>query len=203
MRLLLLSLCFCLLASPSLPGIRPASGKIVGKEAEGFSLRNVDGRLVSLTDYADNKGLMVVFTCNHCPFAKLYTDRLNELNEKYLPMGVPLIAVNPMDSMIYMEESFKEMQVKAQREGFTFPYLQDAAQDLGRAFKVEHTPHAFLIWRKGDRWFIRYSGAIDDNGEHPDLANSWLSHAVEQSLKGEKVEPQETSSFGCRVFYRR
>ena len=113
---------------------------------------------------------MIVFTCNHCPFAKLYPERFNALNSKYQSLGVPLIAINSMDSAIYDEERFELMQEKSKSENFNFHYLQDGQQKVGKEFNAKHTPHAFVIWKESGSWVIKYSGAIDDNGEHPELA---------------------------------
>src|SRR4051794_21552100 len=114
----LLSLILC----SSKSGKRPSA---LGKEIPNFSLRNVDGKTLSLNDNKNAKGYIVVFTCNHCPFAKLYTGRLNELDKKYKTQGVPLLAINPMDTLVYDEESFEKMKKKARTEKFSFPYLQD------------------------------------------------------------------------------
>ena len=97
-----------------------------------FRLRNVDNRMISLESYPNAKGFILVFTCNHCPFAKLYSKKLIELNEKYEALGVPLLAINPMDTLVYEEESFELMQEKAKIDKFTFPYLQDASQEVAK-----------------------------------------------------------------------
>jgi peroxiredoxin len=143
---------------------------------------------------------MVIFTCNHCPFAKLYTQRFNELAGKFTPLGVPLLAVNSMDTLVYEEESFSLMKERA--AGLRFPYLQDAAQTVGKAFGAEHTPQAFVIWREKGHWLVKYRGAIDDNGEHPELATPFIANAVSELLAGKPVSVPETESFGCRIFYR-
>lgn len=172
------------------------------KTVPDFSLRNVDGRMVSTRDFAQAKGFVVIFTCNHCPFAQLYTQRFNDLQKKYSPLGVPLLAINSMDSLIYEEESFALMQAHAKEAGFEFPYLYDDAQVVGKAFGAEHTPHAFVIWKEKGRWTIKYSGAIDDNGEEPAKAEPLLANAIEDLLAGKAVRMPQTPSFGCRIFYR-
>ena len=172
------------------------------KNIPDFSLRNVDGRMVSTRDFPDAKGFAVIFTCNHCPFAQLYTQRFNDLQRKYGPLGVPLLAVNSMDSLIYEEESFALMQAHAQAAGFQFPYLYDEAQSVGKAFGAEHTPHAFVIWKENGKWTIKYSGAIDDNGEEPAKADPLLAGAIDDLLAGKAVRRPQTPSFGCRIFYR-
>ena len=175
----------------------------LGKSISDFSLRNIDNKIISLSDYKYAKGFMIVFTCNHCPFAKLYPERFNALNSKYQSLGVPLIAINSMDSAIYDEERFELMQEKAKSENFNFHYLQDGQQKVGKEFNAKHTPHAFVIWKESGSWVIKYSGAIDDNGEHPELATHYISNAVDELLQNTSVSKPETESFGCAIFYRK
>jgi alkyl hydroperoxide reductase subunit AhpC len=168
-----------------------------------FTLRSTADTMVSLTNYPSAKGFMVIFTCNHCPFAKLYPERMNRLSEKYAPLGVPLLAINSMDSVLYEEESFFKMQRKAKKENFKYPYLQDASQSVGKLFGAEHTPQAFVIWKEDAKWMVKYSGAIDDNGENSDIAKSFVAQAVDDLLSGIPVSQSSTASFGCRIFYRK
>lgn len=179
-------------------GIEPLGTKVISD----FKLRNVDNQFLKLSDYSDAKGFVVVFTCNHCPFAKLYPQRLNAMNEKYKALGVPLIAINSMDTLVYEDESFVLMQEKAKTEHLNFPYLYDPKQSVGKNFGAEHTPQAFVIWKEQNHWLVKYSGAIDDNGEHPELAKSFVNEAVEELLQGKAVTTPKTQSFGCRIFYR-
>jgi peroxiredoxin len=174
----------------------------IGKTVNDFSLKNVDNKLVSLSDVSNVKGYIIIFTCNHCPFARLYPERLNNLNSKYKPLGVPLIAINSMDTLVYEEESFELMQKKAKSEKLNFPYLYDCFQTVGRDFGALHTPNAFVIWRENNNWVIKYCGAIDDNGEHPEKATPFISNAVNELLNNVPVSKPVTQSFGCRIFYR-
>ena len=204
--LLLLAVLSASFSAEKVAGEEGNSGKAVHfleKETPDFTLRNVDGRMVSTTDFPNAKGFAIVFTCNHCPFAKLYTQRFNDLHKKYAPLGVPLLAINSMDSLVYEEESFALMQARAREAGFQFPYLHDAAQTVGKAFGAEHTPHAFVIWKERGRFWVKYAGAIDDNGEEPDQAIPFIGNAIDELLAGKKVSMPETESFGCRIFYRK
>ena len=158
--------------------------------------------MVSTADFPDAKAFAIVFTCNHCPFAKLYTERFNDLQQKYAPLGVPLLAINSMDSLVYEDESFALMQERAQEAGFQFPYLHDSEQLVGKAFQAEHTPHAFVIWKEKGHFVVKYEGAIDDNGENPEKATPFIANAIDELLAGKKVSMPETESFGCRIFYR-
>lgn len=173
------------------------------KAIKEFTLRNIDNKMVSLGQFGKAKGFIIVFTCNHCPFAKLYAKRLNQLNRKYKKKGVPLLAINSMDSLLYREESFELMQDMAKREKYNFPYLQDATQEVGKDFNAQHTPKAYVIWKEGNSWVIKYEGAIDNDGEHPDKAQSYLAQATDELLNGKQVTLAKTESFGCRIFYRK
>ncbi len=175
----------------------------IGTEIPDFSLKNVDGKMYSTAKIKNAKGFIVIFTCNHCPFAKLYYERMNVLNKKYSKLNVPLIAINSMDTLIYEEESFIKMKNKAKDESFNFPYLQDENQLVGKNFGVEHTPTAYIIWKENNNWIIKYKGTIDDNGENPHKANPFIANALEELLKGKPVSNPETESFGCRIFYRK
>jgi len=169
-----------------------------------FSLLNVDGNFVSLKDYPNAKGFMIVFTCNHCPFAKLYPERLNALNTKYKPLGIPLIAISSTDSILYEEDGYIQMVEKAKLEQFNFPYLSDNLQVVAKQYNAQKTPHAFIIWKEKKEWKIKYSGAIDDNGSEPEkVENPYLSIAADQLLAGKKVSTPETKSIGCQVYFRK
>jgi peroxiredoxin len=189
----------------------------IGKTINSFSLRNTDAQTFSLD--TNQKGYIIVFTCNHCPFAKLYTQRFNELNKKYKTLGIPLIAINSMDSVAYEEESFELMQEKAKEDSLSFPYLQDGTQSIAKKFGADRTPHAYIIWKVDSlidssstrptsnfqlptKWTVKYSGAIDDNGEHPELATPFIANALNELLNNKPVKQAETESMGCAIFYK-
>jgi peroxiredoxin len=176
---------------------------VIGKSISKIELLNVDGSMYNTDSLKGAKGFMVVFTCNHCPFAKLYPERLNALQRKFEKLGVPLIAINSMDSIVYEEETFSLMRSKSAESKFEFAYLQDGQQLVGKEFGAEHTPHAFVIWKVENKWVIKYSGAIDNNGEHPALATPYLANVVSELLDNKTITLQETESFGCRIFYRK
>ena len=175
----------------------------LGTKIPEFQLNDPMGKAYKSADLFGERGLLVVFTCNHCPFAKLYSERYNDLNKKYQPLGVPLIAINSMDSLVYEEESFEKMQEKAQSEKFNFPYLQDGSQCVGKNFNAEHTPQAYVIWQENGNWVVKYSGSVDDNGAHPKKATPFIALAVNDLLQNKPVTKPNTESFGCRIFYRK
>jgi len=176
---------------------------VENKTVHDFRLRNVDGKWTSLHDYPDAKGFIIVFTCNHCPFAKLYPARLNELNQKYLPLGIPLIAISSSDTVSYEEDSWEKMVEKAQKEHFSFPYLFDADQHTAKDFGAQRTPHAFVIWKEAGVYKIKYNGAVDDNGAEPQsVKKHYISEAVDALLQGLEVPVKETRSIGCQINFR-
>jgi peroxiredoxin len=179
-------------------------GTINDKTVNDFSLLNTDGKMVALSNYPDAKGFIVVFTCNHCPFAKLYPKRLNEMSQKYAKMGVPLIAISSTDTVTYEEDSYNMMVQKAKKEKFKFPYLYDHTQAVAKDFKADKTPHAFVIWKENGKWVVKYSGAIDDNGFEPKkVQNPYLANAVDALLNKKEVGMKETKSLGCQIHFRK
>ena len=174
------------------------------KDIVDFKLKNVDGKMVSLSDYPNAKGFIIVFTCNHCPFAKLYPPRLNDLNNKFKPLGVPLIAISSTDTMMYEEDTYPNMVIKANEEHFNFPYLFDEMQVVAKNFKAQKTPHAYVIWKENNQWVVKYNGAIDDNGMEPEkVTESYVSNAVYELLTSQPVKTSETKSIGCQIAFRK
>ena len=176
----------------------------VTKTVHDFSLKNVDGRMVSLKDFPAAKGFIVVFTCNHCPFAKLYFKRINDLNAKYKRMGVPVIAISSTDTVNYEQDVYSKMVEKAKKEKFTFPYLYDGAQIAAKDFSAQKTPHTFVIWKENGKWVVKYNGAIDDNGAEPTKVKyPYVANAVDELLAGKEVTVKETKSIGCQINMRK
>jgi peroxiredoxin len=128
-----------------------SSGYEVGDTASDFKLKNVDGKMVSLADYKDAKGFIVVFDCNTCPVSKAYNERIVQLNAKYSSLGFPVIAINPNDASKSSGDSFDEMARMAKKKGYTFPYLVDESQTVAKAFGATNTPHVFVCRRCGGR----------------------------------------------------
>jgi peroxiredoxin len=193
----ILSLCFALLsfALNPLPQI--------DKTIKNFKLKSTENKMISLSDYKNAKGFIIVFTCNKCPMAKLYSERLNLMSLKFRTQGVYLLAVNSMDTVAYKEESFKLMQKKVLKEKTTFPYLQDKKQVVAKQFKAINTPQAFVIWKnKSGKWVQKYEGVIDDSALEPKKGNNYLEKAVDELLQNKPVSNPITESVGCRIFYR-
>lgn len=177
--------------------------EINGESVEDFSLINVDGNMYSLSEYPDAKGFIIIFTCNHCPFAKLYPPRMNELNSKYSLLDVPLFAISSTDTLQFEEDTYSKMIKKSEAENFNFPYLFDGEQTVAKNFKAQRTPHAFVIWKENNEWVIKYNGAIDDNGADPEKVNNkYVADAVDALLNGTGVKTEETKSIGCQIKFR-
>ena len=174
------------------------------KSVEDFSLLNVDGKMVSLqNNYPYAKGFIIIFTCNHCPFAKLYSQRMNELNNKCSELGIPLIAISSTDTVQFEEDTYIKMKEKSKAGNFNFPYLFDGDQTVAKNFNAQRTPHAFVIWKENNEWVIKYNGAIDDNGAEPDkVSNIYVADAVDALLNGNEVKTKETKSIGCQIKFR-
>ena len=175
------------------------------KTVSNFKLKNATtSKLVALSDYKNAKGFAVVFICNKCPMAKFYSKRLNEINLKYKKLGIPLLAINSMDTLAYAEESFALMQKKSRKEQLNFPYLQDKMQVIVKQFRAKHTPQAFVIWKnKTSNYYIKYQGAIDDNAGEPEkVTQNFLTNAMDELLLKKEVSKPKSESFGCRIFIR-
>src|SRR5690606_37630067 len=141
------------------------NGYKVGDVATDFSLKNIDGKKVSLKDFKDAKGYIVVFTCNHCPYAQAYEDRIVALDRKYKKQGYPVIAINPNNPEKLKDDSFENMQVRAKEKGFTFPYLLDEGQKIYPQYGATKTPHVYVLQKTAKGNVVKYIGAIDDNYE--------------------------------------
>lgn len=175
-------------------------GYKIGDEAADFELKNVDGKMVSLADFEDAKGFIVIFTCNHCPYAKAYEDRIIALDKKYKEKGYPVIAINPNDPEVNAEDSYEKMIERAEEKGFTFPYLFDDGQEIYPEYGATRTPHIFILNKEGDKNIVSYIGAIDDNFEDASaVKKKYAEDAIEALLKGEEPNPSKTKAIGCTI----
>lgn len=174
----------------------------IGDKAPDFKLRNVDNSWVALKDYSDQKGVVVIFSCNHCPYVKLYEERYVALQEEFGPRKFPLVAINSNDSTIVAEDGFSYMVQNATEKGFNFPYLLDDKQ-LFKAYGATRTPHVYLLKNDGKHFTVAYIGAIDDNPQDAsDVKDRYLAQAIEAVLKGEQPSPAETRAVGCTIKFK-
>ena len=181
------------------------AGLNVGDNAQDFKLKNVDGKYVSLSDMKDVKGVIVIFTCNHCPFAKAYEDRIIALDKKYRKQGYPVVAISPNDPKESPEDAPDLMASRAKEKGYTFPYLFDDTQVTSAAYGVAHTPQVFLLQRdKNGQFKVAYTGAIDNDteGKMKDRQN-YVEDAIAALQKGKTPDPATTKAIGCSIKWRK
>lgn len=173
------------------------SGYKPGDTATDFKLKSVDGKMYSMADYKDAKGFIVVFTCNHCPFAVKYEDRIIDLAKKYESKGYILLAINPNDPEAQPLDSYDLMKVRAKEKGFTFPYLFDDGQKIYPQYGATKTPHVFLLDKN---LVVKYIGAIDDNVEDASAVKvKYLENAIAALDKNQTPSPETTKAIGCSI----
>jgi peroxiredoxin len=174
-----------------------------GSKARDFKLQNVDGKTVSLADFKNAKGFIVIFSCNHCPFVVATEDRMMELDKKFKPLGYPVIAINPNDPGLQPEDSFKNMQKRAKEKKFTFPYLHDDTQTVALDYGATRTPHVFILSRSGADYIVKYIGSIDDSTRDPkSVKEKFVEKAIAALEAGEEPNPSETKAVGCTIKWR-
>ena len=178
----------------------------IGDKAPDFRLLGVNGRMYRLADFAGADVLVIVFTCNHCPTAQAYEDRLKKIASDYRDKGVKLVAISPndpkavrLDELGYsdMGDSFEDMKIRAKDMEYDFPYLYDGEnQKVSRAYGPARTPHVFIFDKQRK---LRYEGGIDD-AEKPELVRSRdARNAIDALLKGRKVPAERTRTIGCSI----
>jgi peroxiredoxin len=172
-------------------------GYQVGDTAMDFSLKNVDGEMVSMDSYKDAKGFMIIFTCNSCPYSVAYEDRIIALHEKYAKKGVPVIAINPNDDVKSPKDSFDKMIERAEEKGFPFPYVYDDTQEITKSYGATNTPHVYVL--DAERT-VKYIGAIDNNTKSAKSADKkYVEDAVDAVINKEEVSEKKTKAIGCTI----
>ncbi|MBA4850311.1 thioredoxin family protein [Emticicia sp. BO119] len=183
--------------------LKRLAGYGIGDAVTDFKLKNVDGKTVSLNDFASAKGFIVVFISNHCPFSKSYEDRVIDIDKKYASQGYPVIAINPNDPEAYEEDSFVNMQARAKEKGYTYPYLTDNTQAVTKAFGAMRTPHAFVLNKENGKIIVHYIGAIDDNPQDPaNVTKHYVTDAINSLLLGKPVVTTITKAIGCAIKWK-
>ena len=180
--------------------VETAKGYSIGDEATDFKLKDVDGDMVSLSDYPDAKGFIVIFTCNTCPFAVASEERMVALDQEFKGKGYPVIAINPNNPEVQPDDTYELMQEKAKEAGFTFPYLYDESQTIYAKYGATKTPHVYLLNKENGKNIVKYIGAIDDNVRNADaVKDRFLANAINELLAGKEVTVKETKAIGCTV----
>jgi len=192
-----LSFFLCVTGLVSFAGEGYKIGDVVNPE---FKLKNTDGKMVGLADYSTAKGFIVVFTCNACPYAKAYQDRLVALDKQFKSQGYPVIAINPNDPAVVPAESYTEMVSVAREKSFSFPYLFDDKNQVYKVFGATNTPHVFVLQKSGQGLVVKYTGAIDNNYQDASKVTlPYLENAVKALISGKNPVPETTKAIGCGV----
>ncbi|HZW63251.1 MAG TPA: thioredoxin family protein [Flavobacteriaceae bacterium] len=199
MKLSAARVCLILLVAFSLPNAY-GQGYQIGDVATDFSLKNVDGKEVSLADYPEAKGFILTFTCNTCPYAVAYEDRIVALDKKYASQGYPVIAIMPNNPKLSPGDSYEAMQRRAKDKGFTFPYLLDEGQHIYPQYGATKTPHMYVLEKTAKGNVVRYIGAIDDNYQDASaVKEKYVEQAVDALLSGTAVKQTTTRAIGCTI----
>jgi peroxiredoxin len=177
------------------------SGVQLNDTAPNFNLKGVDDKMVELNKL-ETKGAIVIFTCNHCPYAKAYEDRIIALHSKY-KKSYPVIAINPNDAVAYPDDSFSAMIERAEEKGFTFPYLHDESQATAKAYGALKTPHVYLLKKENGVFKVKYIGAIDNNTYNPEqVTKKYLENAIADLEAGKNVSTATTKAIGCGIKWK-
>jgi peroxiredoxin len=180
--------------------VKNPGGYVIGDTARDFSLKNVDGKMVTLAGQKDVKGYIVVFTCNHCPYAMAYEERVIALHKKYASQGFPVIAINSNDKTIAPADSYDNMQKRVKEKSIPYAYLYDETQEIAKTYGATRTPHVFVL---DENRVVRYIGAIDDNSEEPsEVKEKYVENAVDALLAGKEVPVKQTKAIGCGIKWK-
>lgn len=171
----------------------------LGSEIPQFALPAVGGGTRSPADYANARALVLIQSCNHCPYVQAWEGRMKAIQRDYAEQGVRLVAISSNDAEAYPEDSFEKMARRAEQEGFTFDYLYDEDQSVARALGAERTPEVFLF---DERRRLRYHGAIDDSRNEDAVTSHWLREALDAVLAGQDPPTPESAPVGCSVKWR-
>jgi peroxiredoxin len=175
----------------------------IGSIVSDFSLKNYDGNMISLSGDSKAQGYILVFTCNHCPYAKAYQSRIVDLDKKYRTLGYPVLAINPNKIGDDGEDNATENKATATEKGFTFPYLRDENQAITTAFGAKRTPTAYVLKKDGNQFILKYAGAIDDNSQSAEsVTKKYVEMAINELLLGKNVSLSSTKSIGCGIKWK-
>jgi peroxiredoxin len=175
----------------------------LGDVIADFRLKNVDGKSVALGDFRHQRGVIIVFTSNHCPFSNAYEERLLALNQKFSQQGFSIIAVMSNDPAAYADDTFEQMRERARAKNYSFPYLWDDTQAVARAFGASRTPQVFVLNSVNGKFVLEYTGAIDDNPQdQAEVQRQYVDEAVTSLLGGRPVQSPITKPIGCAIKWK-
>lgn len=192
----------CLLAMSIM--VKAQTGYKVGDIADDFSLKNVDSKQISLSNYKEAKGYIIVFTCNTCPVSRAYQDRIEALNKTYASKGYPVVAINTNDPIASHGDSFEKMQALAKSKNISYAYLEDPNHVYTKKYGATKTPHVFVLQKTGKGNEIAYIGAVDNDSEgvNPQKTN-YVQDAVNLLLQGKRPEVNFTKAIGCSIKWKK
>lgn len=173
----------------------------LGTQAADFSLKGTDGKTYTLQDFSKARALVVIFSCNHCPYVKAYEDRMISIQADYKSKGVEFLVINSNDAVNYPEDGYDAMVQRASEKRFNFPYLQDETQKTAKAYGATHTPHLYVF---NEKRRLSYTGKIDDNWEDPKAVKKpFLREALDDLLAERTLRTPETHAIGCTIKWKR
>ncbi|MBI5192227.1 MAG: thioredoxin family protein [Nitrospirae bacterium] len=172
----------------------------LGDKAPDFSLKGVDGKIYSLDSFSNYEILVIIISCNHCPYVVAYEDRLIDIQRDYSNKGVRLAAINPNNEMTHSEDSFENMVIRSAKKGFNFPYLRDASQEIPKLLGAQYTPEVYAFDKNRK---LRYHGRIDDNYGNPAAVSRHdLRDALDSIVSGRGVQYPDTTAIGCTIKWK-
>lgn len=175
----------------------------LGDAVSDFKLKNVDGKMIALSDYKTSKGVIVIFDCNTCPYSKAYNERIIALHKKFGPQGYPVITINANNPELSPGDSFEEMAALAKKKKYTFPYLVDETQAVAHSFGATNTPHVFVLKNEQNDFKVAYIGTIDNNSRDASSASKkYVEDAVDALLQNKPVANARTKAIGCGIKWK-
>lgn len=178
-------------------------GYEIGDAATDFNLKNVDGKMISLSSFKNAKGFILIFDCNTCPYSKAYNERIQALNKKYSSLGFPVIAINSNDGEVSSGDSYEEMVKVAKKKKYEFPYLLDESQSVAKAYGATNTPHVYVLSKQDENLKVAYIGAIDDSARDAStVTKKYVEDAVDALLSGKSVPITKTKAVGCGIKWK-
>ena len=197
--LLAMSLCFYSLVSIA----QLSQGYQIGDVVSDFSLMSTDEKMVSMADFPDTEGFIVIVSCNTCPWVHRYEQRIIDLHNKFASKGYPVIAINPNDVNRSPGDSFEAMQARAEEKQFPFTYLHDQTQEIAEAFGATYTPEVYVIEKTDQGLILKYHGAIDDSPRSAEeVEEKFVEEAIDSLLSGKPVKRSRAKGIGCSVKYK-
>lgn len=173
----------------------------IGSLAPQFNLEGVDGKKYSLSSITDTNALIIIFSCNHCPYVQAYEGRMKQIQEDYKSKGVTIVAINSNEDVNYPDDSFENMKKRATEQRFNFLYLRDEDQSVARAYDATHTPEIFLFDKERK---LAFHGKIDDNWQDPNkVQNHYLRNALDELLASKEISVPETFTIGCTIKWKK